>query len=80
MGEIPEDLFEALLSQDEVPTPRQLAAIALALRGHDGAEIERCPHCGALLRGRRAGTPRAAPASSINGSPIKQQGRPATRL
>src|SRR6266436_4994905 len=52
MSEIPADLFEALLAQDEPPAPRQLGSIALALRGHDAAESERCPHCGALLRVR----------------------------
>jgi hypothetical protein len=53
MAELPEDLFEALISGDCTST-RELANIALALRrGHSTAEIERCRHCGGRRRVRR---------------------------
>jgi hypothetical protein len=51
MAELPEDLFEALL-EGLLPHPsnRELANIALALRGGNTFEPRYCPHCGGLLR------------------------------
>jgi hypothetical protein len=52
MAMIPDDLFDALLAQGRLPKARELANIALAMRGHDTSEIDRCPHCGGVLRRR----------------------------
>ena len=58
MAELPKDLFEALLATG--PSSRELANIALALRGNLMREVERCPHCGGLLRVRNVCTPEQA--------------------
>jgi hypothetical protein len=62
MAELPDDLFEALLtSGSKPPSSRELANIARALAGCDATETERCPHCGALLRvGKVCGAEHAA--------------------
>jgi hypothetical protein len=50
MAEIPEELFERLLDA-RVHGTKALAQIALALRdGNRVADVERCPHCGAVIR------------------------------
>jgi hypothetical protein len=59
MAELPEDLFEALL-RGRKTSSRELANIALALRGHNTPEIERCPHCEGRLRVRRGYSAAAA--------------------
>ena len=54
MAEIPDGLFYRLLKGDFKGT-KQLAQIGLALRRGDGnhpTEIERCPHCGEIVRVR----------------------------
>lgn len=54
MAELPDDLFEALLATGKkCPSSRELANIVLALRGNFTREVERCPHCGEVLRIRR---------------------------
>jgi hypothetical protein len=54
MSELPRDLFERLLAMDKVPSTKQFASIALALRrGEKTNYAERCPHCGELLRVRQ---------------------------
>jgi hypothetical protein len=61
MAELPEDLFEALLSTGKkCPSTRELANIVLALRGDLTREIERCPHCGEPLRVRNVCSPEQA--------------------
>jgi hypothetical protein len=54
MAELPDDLFEELLAAG-VHSAKGLAQVALALkRGEPFAgEIDRCPHCGGILRRRR---------------------------
>ena len=54
MAEIPEELFERLLAgADHVPSTKELANIGRALYGHGPAhDVERCPHCGEVLRVR----------------------------
>jgi hypothetical protein len=54
MAELPDDLFEALLSAGAVSSSKALAQIALALKRDDpfAGEDETCPHCGGLLRRR----------------------------
>jgi hypothetical protein len=55
MAEIPESLFEELLAHgSRVPGSRSLAQVGRALKngGQQTAGIERCPHCGGLLRRR----------------------------
>jgi uncharacterized C2H2 Zn-finger protein len=64
MTQIPDDLFDALLAQDKLPSQRELANIALAMRGHDASETERCPQCGFVLRRRLGYT--AASAAIVN--------------
>jgi hypothetical protein len=51
IAEIPADLFEHLLNS-EIQSPRALAAIALALRVGNSADVETCPHCGEVIRVR----------------------------
>jgi hypothetical protein len=64
MAELPEDLFEALLARGRTatkfPTSRQFANIARALRGDLTREVERCPHCGEVLRVRNVCSPELA--------------------
>ena len=57
MANIPEDLFERLLAsregEERPPSSRELASVGAALTGKDPAfEVERCPHCGEVLRVR----------------------------
>ena len=55
IAEIPKALFERLMADDSGVriSTKALADIALALRrGRDWADIERCPHCGEVLRVR----------------------------
>jgi hypothetical protein len=54
ISELPDDLFERLLHcPGKVPSPKTLAQIALSLRdGNRIAEVERCPHCGGVVRER----------------------------
>jgi len=54
MGEIPDELFERLLDRaDHVPSTKEFANIGRALSGHRPAhDVERCPHCGEVLRMR----------------------------
>ncbi len=54
MAEIPEELFNRLLAEsNHVPSAKELANVARALNGagppHD---VERCPHCGEVIRER----------------------------
>jgi hypothetical protein len=51
---IPDDLFDVLLDQSPVPSIKALAQIGYAWErgGNAFAEIERCPHCGGVLRKR----------------------------
>jgi hypothetical protein len=52
MADLPEPLFELLLAAG-VLSSKALANVALAFKcGRNGAEIERCPHCGEPLRAR----------------------------
>jgi hypothetical protein len=53
MAELPDALFERLLDADVVSS-KALANVALALRRNDpqSADVERCPHCGGVLRVR----------------------------
>ncbi len=54
MAEIPEELFERLLTEtNHVPSTKELANVAQALNGHGPShDVERCPHCGEVLRVR----------------------------
>ncbi len=54
MAEIPEELFERLLAEmNHVPSTKELANVGRALYGHGPAhDVERCPHCGEVLRVR----------------------------
>ena len=55
MAAIPEELFDLLLKQRPMLTTKSLAQVGLALRsGQVGADVEKCPHCGGLLRIRKA--------------------------
>lgn len=50
---IPDGLFEFILEQGRpAPSVKALAQVALALQrgGNNIAEVERCPHCGGVLR------------------------------
>jgi hypothetical protein len=52
MAELPEGLFERLFAHG-VRSTKALSNVALAFgRGQNGAEVERCPHCGEVLRTR----------------------------
>jgi hypothetical protein len=60
IAQLPDDLFDALLKQRPGPPKlRELANIALAMRGHDTSETDRCPHCSGVLR-RRLGFTQAS--------------------
>jgi hypothetical protein len=50
MAELPEELFELLLATGM--SSKGLAQVALALRRDApfSADVERCPHCGGVLR------------------------------
>src|SRR5262249_32641963 len=55
MAELPNELFEHILAeakrQSVKLSEKALAQVALALRrGNNVAEVERCPHCGGVLR------------------------------
>jgi hypothetical protein len=51
MAKIPDDLFDELLKLR--PSARTVALIAQALTGGKSSpDVERCPHCGAILRFR----------------------------
>jgi hypothetical protein len=52
MAELPDDLFERLVTLRPVPSTKSLAQAAIALRRLENsiAEVERCPHCGHALR------------------------------
>jgi hypothetical protein len=53
MADIPEPLFEALLSASRAPSTKSLGEVGRALRGTPGkADIECCPQCGFRLRVR----------------------------
>ncbi len=54
MAEIPEELFERLLTEaNHVPSTKELANIGRALNGHGPShDAEHCPHCGEVLRVR----------------------------
>jgi len=58
MAEIPDGLFEHLLARG-VLSSKALANVALAFRraGRFSGDIERCPHCHAVLRVREHVTP-----------------------
>ena len=60
IASLPEDLFEALIESSSPPSPRELANIGRALRGDRMREVERCPHCGGLLRVRNLCSPKSA--------------------
>jgi hypothetical protein len=61
MAELPDDLFEALLpAGKKLPTSREFANIARALRSDFMREVERCPHCGEVLRVRNVCSPERA--------------------
>ncbi len=52
MARLPDDLFDALLKERH-PSTKALAAIAVALQnGGPAGEVDRCPHCGGVLRVR----------------------------
>ena len=55
MAEIPEELFDKILSEtDHMPSAKELASVGAALTGRAiKLEIESCPHCGGELRTRR---------------------------
>ena len=53
MAAIPDELFERLLASDIKVSTKSLAAVGHALNGGaQSPEIERCPHCGEVLRVR----------------------------
>jgi hypothetical protein len=53
MAELPDDLFERLLAAG-VRSTKALAAVAHMLaKANNVAEVERCPHCGEVLRVRK---------------------------
>ncbi len=62
MGEIPDELFERLLDRaDRVPSTTEFANIGRALYGRGPAhDVERCPHCGEVLRVRGRWRPSTA--------------------
>ncbi len=62
MAEIPEELFERLLAEaDHVLSTKELANIGRALYGHGPAhDVERCPHCGEVIRVRGRWRPSTA--------------------
>jgi hypothetical protein len=52
VAELPEALFERLLDAG-ICSAKALAGVALALRrGRNCGDVERCPHCGGVLRVR----------------------------
>ena len=53
-AELPEDLIARLSELRPRPSNKQLAQIAVALREGelDTSEVERCPHCGGVVRRR----------------------------
>ena len=51
-GRIPELLFERLIAQDAIPSWKQLSEIGRALYGEGEPDVERCPHCGDVIRER----------------------------
>jgi hypothetical protein len=54
MAQIPDDLFEWLVKRRPIYSTKMLAAIGYYLGGDDRlADIERCLHCGEVLRARR---------------------------
>jgi hypothetical protein len=55
MAEIPDELFDRLLAEgDHKTSTKELAAVGLALSGRGPAsDVERCPHCGKVVRLRR---------------------------
>lgn len=55
MAQIPDALFDRLMRLDPKPQERQLAALGQWLAGGQPVhEVERCPHCGGVTRGRPA--------------------------
>ncbi len=53
MAELPEALFEALLNAERKPSVKALAAVGQAFKGGGKeADVEKCPHCGGVLRVR----------------------------
>ena len=54
MAEIPEELFERLMARtDHTLSTKELANVARALNGNGPShDVERCPHCGEVLRVR----------------------------
>jgi hypothetical protein len=53
MAWLPDDLFDALLKDGRPSSTKALAAIAVALQnGGPAGEVDRCPHCGGVLRVR----------------------------
>jgi len=58
MAEIPEDLFDRLLEAG-VHSDRALANVGQALQRGNTADVERCPHCGGVVRVRQAVDERA---------------------
>ena len=66
MAEIPEELFERLMARtDHTLSTKELANVARALNGNGPShDVERCPHCGEVLRVR--GRLRPATAEIVN--------------
>jgi hypothetical protein len=60
MGQLPDDLFEALVTSRPVPSTREFAAVALTLQGRHRFETQHCPNCGHLLRVRAGFSVRTA--------------------
>lgn len=54
IAELPNDLFDRLMSMEgRKPSERELAEVARGLFGRGGnVEIDRCPHCGEIVRVR----------------------------
>ena len=55
MAEIPEELFDRLISQsDHKLSTKELASVGRALAGNQpSTTIERCPHCAGMIRARK---------------------------
>ena len=51
MARLPEELFDYILASGLGPSTKALAQVAQALAsGSNLAEVQRCPHCGGVLR------------------------------